>query len=109
MFGDASELKVYLSRIQRLRLRLKDKTELCSLKPFVCSAVFFFFSLSLSHSFFFFFPVSEVVVNAFGMTQADMYVCAAVLLLLCVCERVHLLVSVRERCYSTCVRAESVG
>lgn len=71
MFGDMSKLKVRVSRIQCLRLRLKDKTELCSLKPFVCSAVCFFFSFSLSPFHSSFFPVSEVVVNAFGMTQAD--------------------------------------
>lgn len=85
MFGKAQSVQC-ASRIRRLRLRLKDKTELCTLKPFVCSAPFFF---SLS---FFFFPVSEVVVNAFGMTQADMCVrlLARVcmhLLGMCVCAR----------------------
>lgn len=74
-----------VSGIQRLRLHLKDKTELCTPKPFVCSAVCFFL-LSLSHSFFFL-PVSEVAVNAFGMTQADMcvHLCVCVCALACVC------------------------
>lgn len=76
---------MYISRIQRLGLRLKDKTEPCSLKPFVCSAALFSF---FSHSGFLilFFPVSEVVVNAFGMTQADLCVCVLPCsLFLCAC------------------------
>lgn len=60
--------------MQHLRLCLKDKTELCSLKPFVCCSAGFFFFFTPSFSF----PlVSELVLNTFGMTQADMYVCDA--------------------------------
>lgn len=46
---------------------------------------FFFFAQPFS--FFFFLPVSEVAVNAFGMTQADMcvHLCVCVCALACVC------------------------
>lgn len=64
MSVDASELKVYLFRIQCLRRCLKDETE-----PFECSAV-----LSSLLIFFCFL----LVVNAYGMSR---WICVCV----CVC------------------------
>lgn len=71
---------------------------------------FFFFHFSFSH---FSPPVSEVVVNAFGMTQAGMCVCVLlgfcfrVSVCVCVCV-LACCVCVRNGCYSTCVQAKSL-
>lgn len=72
-------------RIQRLGLRLRQDWAVHS-EPLLCVGQFFFFFTQP----FPFFPVSEVVVNAFGMTQAGVcvHVCLSVqvcLYLYCVC------------------------
>lgn len=82
MSVDASELKVYLFRIQCLRRCLKDETE-----PFECSAV-----LSSLLIFFCFL----LVVNAYGMSRW-IYMCVCVSMcvfavLLFPCVTVHLFI-----------------
>lgn len=59
-------------RIQRLGLRLRQDRAVHS-EPLLCVLQGFFLI---------FFPVSEVVVNAFGMTQTGVCVCERVLVVL---------------------------